>query len=369
MELEVTHRARPLRADNARQDHFYLGFTCESSVVRDDNAALCQDHCWVPLIVPGEEVQVLPGEVLPLLIFSEPMRHRLYQCINLCESETRAMVAVFGQETGRAHKLSEVGCLAEIVNFARDDAGGVDRLLLFGRQRVKLIETADDHKSALVKFFDDTLTTLPKEIFFGLPPNVCLEYDSHCTAQILVDYLKEISGQFPVATRDPVQISFDFCSWLPVSPQYREDILHSTSLASRLLSHVHFAKGFRSICCKFCNQTLVNSKSDILPSRATYFVNPYGSVHGIVKARHLVDCAVDEDPPNPEQSWMKGYAWQIVLCKRCRAHIGWKFSARRPVSELQLADASGDTSFFALRTSAIHCNVAECNDTRLLQEE
>mmetsp|Transcript_4465 Transcript_4465/g.8837 ORF Transcript_4465/g.8837 Transcript_4465/m.8837 type:complete len:373 (-) Transcript_4465:1973-3091(-) len=370
MELEVTRRVRPLRVDNARQDHFYLHFTRGSTVFGENNAAVCQDPCWVPLILPGEQVHLLPGEALPLMIFSELMRHRILQCMNTDESGMRAMVAVFGKETGGTHKLSRVGCLAEIVNFACDETSGVDRLLVFGRQRVTLIEAADDHESGLVRFFDDTLTTLPREIAqgrSGLPQNVCLEYDSHCTAQILIHYLEEMSGQFlSLATQDSVQISFDFCSWVPVSPQYREEVLQSTSLASRLLSHVHFMKRFRSICCKFCNHVLVESKADILPSPATYFVNPYGSVHGIVKAR-LVDGAVDDDPPNPELSWMKGYAWQIVLCKRCYAHIGWKFSAWESIDSVRMAshqaDSNGHPSFFALRTSAVHCSMAESDDT------
>lgn len=369
MELEVTRRVRPPRVDNARQDHFYLHFTPDSAVCGDNNAAVCQDPCWVPLILPGQEVQMLPGEALPLLIFSELTRQKILQCMNIDGNGVRAMVAVFGKETVGAHKLSRVGCLAEIVNFACDETSGVDRLLLFGRQRLTLIETAGDHESALVTFFDDTLTTLPKEIAqgrSGLPQNVCLEYDSHCTAQILIHYLEEISGQFPLAAQDPVQISFDFCSWVPVSPEYREEVLQSTSLASRLLSHVHFMKRFRSICCKFCNHTLIESKADILPSPATYFVNPYGSVHGIVRAR-FVDGAVDDNPPNPEQSWMKGYAWQIVLCRRCYAHIGWKFSAWESIGSLRMAsqqaDSNRDPSFFALRTSVVHCSMAESSDT------
>jgi hypothetical protein len=110
----------------------------------------------------------------------------------------------------------------------------------------------------------------------------------------------------------------------------------------------------------------VESKADILPSPTTYFVNPYGSVHGIVKAR-LVDGAVDDDPPNPELSWMKGYAWQIVLCKRCYAHIGWKFSAWESIDSVRMAshqaDSNGHPSFFALRTNAVHCSMAESDDT------
>lgn len=37
-----------------------------------------------------------------------------------------------------------------------------------------------------------------------------------------------------------------------------------------------------------------------------------------------------EGRPDTAHSWFPGYAWTIAYCARCRAHLGWRFTAVSP---------------------------------------
>jgi predicted RNA-binding Zn-ribbon protein involved in translation (DUF1610 family) len=52
------------------------------------------------------------------------------------------------------------------------------------------------------------------------------------------------------------------------------------------------------------------------------FVNPGGVVHHIGCFIAAPGC-VQIGEPQSAFSWFPGWSWQIVLCGRCRAHLGW----------------------------------------------
>jgi len=63
--------------------------------------------------------------------------------------------------------------------------------------------------------------------------------------------------------------------------------------------------------------------------------NPAGLVFQLVIFQNAPGCLVVW-PPRMEFTWFPGYVWRIADCRRCAAHLGWRFD-----------DASGD-SFFGL---------------------
>lgn len=83
----------------------------------------------------------------------------------------------------------------------------------------------------------------------------------------------------------------------------------------------------RPIRCAKCQQEIAK-KSAIFCMRAPYevqaFVNPHGytfEVLTVKSATHVVwDTRVSTD-----FSWFKGYAWRLLFCERCLAHLGWRF--------------------------------------------
>lgn len=56
------------------------------------------------------------------------------------------------------------------------------------------------------------------------------------------------------------------------------------------------------------------------------FTNPHGITYHIGCFREADGCTTIGEATT-EYSWFPGYAWRIVLCSNCRAHLGWRFQS------------------------------------------
>lgn len=54
--------------------------------------------------------------------------------------------------------------------------------------------------------------------------------------------------------------------------------------------------------------------------------NPHGITYHIGCFREAPGCAPVGEA-TAEFTWFPGYAWRIVLCAHCRAHLGWRFQS------------------------------------------
>jgi hypothetical protein len=54
------------------------------------------------------------------------------------------------------------------------------------------------------------------------------------------------------------------------------------------------------------------------------FVNPHGVVHHIGCFVAAPGCA-HIGPTETAFTWFPGFSWQVAVCGRCRAHLGWIF--------------------------------------------
>lgn len=54
------------------------------------------------------------------------------------------------------------------------------------------------------------------------------------------------------------------------------------------------------------------------------FVNPSGVVFQVACFREAAGC-VEVGDEEATFTWFPGWTWQIAICARCRAHLGWKF--------------------------------------------
>jgi len=54
------------------------------------------------------------------------------------------------------------------------------------------------------------------------------------------------------------------------------------------------------------------------------FVNPHGIVHHIGCFAAAPGCA-HVGSTETAFSWFPGWSWQVAVCARCRAHVGWIF--------------------------------------------
>ncbi len=56
------------------------------------------------------------------------------------------------------------------------------------------------------------------------------------------------------------------------------------------------------------------------------FTNPHGITYHIGCFGEAAGCAAVGEA-TVEYSWFPGYAWRIVVCENCHAHLGWRFQA------------------------------------------
>jgi hypothetical protein len=81
-----------------------------------------------------------------------------------------------------------------------------------------------------------------------------------------------------------------------------------------------------SLRCAACGFEIARKADRIEVSGAHEhtFVNPFGLVFELACFREAAGCMEigDEDATF---SWFPGWTWQIVMCSRCRVHLGWKF--------------------------------------------
>ena len=58
------------------------------------------------------------------------------------------------------------------------------------------------------------------------------------------------------------------------------------------------------------------------------YTNPHGFVHSTVTVNELISTAAVfiAGLPTIKDTWFPGYKWQILYCRSCHAHLGWRFS-------------------------------------------
>ena len=74
-----------------------------------------------------------------------------------------------------------------------------------------------------------------------------------------------------------------------------------------------------------CKITQQNHQISIDGKQAYTFFNPRGMVFHIGCFRKASGC-LPHGTASTEFSWFAGFSWQIVVCAKCRAHLGWMFS-------------------------------------------
>lgn len=78
--------------------------------------------------------------------------------------------------------------------------------------------------------------------------------------------------------------------------------------------------------CAVCEHriTAVSSRSEQGGAHEHTFVNPHGVVHHIGCFVAAPGC-IHVGDPETAFSWFPGWSWQVAVCARCRAHLGWIF--------------------------------------------
>mgnify|MGYP000868635858 FL=1 len=84
--------------------------------------------------------------------------------------------------------------------------------------------------------------------------------------------------------------------------------------------------GGRRILCRACSQTVTmeQTRTERGGSHRHVFANPHGYVYDLALFNAAPGCAT-EGPRSTEFPWFAGCSWQVAVCRRCGAHLGWRF--------------------------------------------
>jgi hypothetical protein len=84
--------------------------------------------------------------------------------------------------------------------------------------------------------------------------------------------------------------------------------------------------GDDALRCAACDHAITEGayRSEMSGAHEHTFVNPAGIVHHIGCFVAAPGCAYTGSP-EAAFSWFPGWSWQIAVCARCRAHLGWIF--------------------------------------------
>jgi hypothetical protein len=80
--------------------------------------------------------------------------------------------------------------------------------------------------------------------------------------------------------------------------------------------------------CAACRHP-VTYRDQRIPVHGTHehhCTNPHGVTYHIGCFREAAGCSAI-GVATTEFTWFPGYAWRIVLCAHCRAHLGWRFQS------------------------------------------
>lgn len=109
--------------------------------------------------------------------------------------------------------------------------------------------------------------------------------------------------------------------------------------------------GPKTLRCRACSCP-ISDESQIFtpPDTRLLFVNRFGFVHEILTVRAAQNL-LPWGAATTVDTWFAGYTWQIVLCVRCREHLGWHYRAASSANSSGGSDLPA--SFYGLRRAAL----------------
>jgi hypothetical protein len=99
------------------------------------------------------------------------------------------------------------------------------------------------------------------------------------------------------------------------------------------------------ILCNICKNkiTKISDKIEVNSKHNHTFLNPQGLFFNISCFKNAPGCETFSRPTE-EYTWFPGYEWQVVVCKNCRIHNGWKYT-------------SGENAFFGLIENTLNIKI------------
>ncbi|KOB66813.1 putative cereblon [Operophtera brumata] len=125
---------------------------------------------------------------------------------------------------------------------------------------------------------------------------------------------------------EPVSLSFWVARNMTLAARDRLALFTVDNALLRLHMECGFISRKSAVCCSGCLAELARREHVFAMSsdgvHSTY-TNPGGHMHDVVTVTRAVHVA-PAGLASAEYSWFPGYAWTILMCSRCMAHVGWR---------------------------------------------
>lgn len=84
----------------------------------------------------------------------------------------------------------------------------------------------------------------------------------------------------------------------------------------------------KKVLCRSCGAEITDNSfaTNVNDSHEHSFFNPHGYVFQIRCYSAATGCISAGNPSN-EFTWFSGYTWQLAVCNKCSAHLGWRFQS------------------------------------------
>ncbi|XP_011062316.1 PREDICTED: protein cereblon isoform X1 [Acromyrmex echinatior] len=337
--------------------HSYLGQNLEELRGR----TILDDGIYINLPLLVKQSVLFPGQTLPMTVFGTQTIEMLQTCI---QNDRTFGVVCYGNPD-----MERIGTTAEIYEYTDggiwlDHGRREFRLKAKGRQRFKILRiiTQDNNKiSANVKvlpeitleppFLDQRLASLDhlrisvdseedmkkQERIENLdaavtawPAWVYRQYDPIRLSFRIRQHLQFLETRGGSVPKNPIDLSFWVAQNILMDHNERLTLLTYDCAISRLQREIKYLVEDKIYVCVNC-ESFIGRQSHMFPMnkegpQGTY-VNPGGVIHETITFYHVQGVVLNNSDPSTEYSWFPGYAWTIAICKGCRHHVGWKFTA------------------------------------------
>ncbi|XP_053455131.1 protein cereblon isoform X3 [Nycticebus coucang] len=300
--------------------HTYLGSDMEEfhgRTLHDD------DSCQVIPVLPQVMMILIPGQTLPLQLFS-PQEVSMVR--NLIQKDRTFAVLAYRIQQAKVQILPEC-VLPSTMSAVQLES--LNKCQIFPSKPVSWEDQYSCkwwQKYQKRKFHCANLTSWPRWLY------------SLYDAETLMDRIKKQLREWDENLKDdslpsnPIDFSYRVAACLPIDDVLRIQLLKIGSAIQRLRCELDIMNKCTSLCCKQCQETEITTKNEIfslsLCGPMAAYVNPHGYVHETLTVYKACNLNLI-GRPSTEHSWFPGYAWTIAQCRICASHIGWKFTATK----------------------------------------
>ncbi|XP_078052933.1 E3 ubiquitin ligase component cereblon isoform X2 [Augochlora pura] len=335
--------------------HSYFGVNLEELRGR----TIFDEEIFVRLpILKQKSVMLFPGQTLPMKV-----RTHAIDMLSCLQSNRTIGVVCFGYN----NVVAPIGVTAEIYECMSLGPEAEYNLKAMGRQRfeiLQLIIQGYDRLSANVKilpeitlgppFLDERLQSLDRyrmkstteedfkkqerienrdAVVTHWPGWVYRQYDPLRLSLRVRKHLQLIRHMDANVPEDPTNLSFWVAQNLLLDDNERNVLLRYDCAISRLQMEIKHLVNDKIFVCNHCEAKLAKRSHMLTMSIEGPFgiyCNSSGIIHDIVTLHHAQGLVLNRSSFSTEYSWFPGYGWTIAMCRNCKSHIGWRFTAVEP---------------------------------------